>query len=742
MQALLLSLALALQTAPIQRDAYGVPLVTAATEQEAFYHFGRAVAEDRLWQMEMSRRAARARLAEVLGPSALASDRSVVKTGYTDTEIQRQIDLMPARVRTLFREYARGVNDTIAARKSAGALPPGYAANGFEPEPWEPLDSAAIAINLLRQFGRGGAGELRNYALLLYLQGQPCKERVFDVLDDLAWQNDPDSVPTVMSEDDPLRASHPTFAAPTRAQTEAHVKALPPTNLLELFPAIQLAIGQDAEVIAEKLGVPHKVGSYAVVVSPQRSKTGLALLLTAPQMGHTDPSVVHEVAISCPTIKVAGIDVPGVPAVVIGNTPTFAWGLTSGVADIEDVFYSMLADEDTYRYGTEDRKLTKIQRAIKVKGADPVTVDVVRTHHGPVLLNSRAGKCVYSVQSSFWGREMSGIAALFDLYDAKSGRDIEDVISRVPVTFNFFYATTRGEYGYRYAGLVPLRAKGYDPRFPTPSDPSTEWQGYVATTMMPRTSSAKSGVIANWNNKPVSWWPNLDTPVWGSPFRNEALLASLPAGKLGRFDLERAAWEIARRETTSVGAFSEAFRTALNGQLDGNEALRHLAAFDLWDTEGAIGATVYDEAVKELREELFRPSVGMFVQPSIFEQVLQPAVIKKALEGKTKFDYLAGRNTVELIATAANNAVSNLKQRLGDDLTTWGYKPGPINVKGQRPIPYNNRGTYIQITELGPVPVARSVASPGASESGEHSADQADLARAWLYKPVWPLKPD
>ena len=740
MHVLLVSLVLALQPAPIQRDSYGVPLVTAATEQEAFYHFGRAVAEDRLWQMEMSRRLARGRLAEALGATGLPSDRSVAKTGYTDEEVQRQVDAMPARVRTLFTEYARGVTDTMAARKTAGTLPPGYATNGFEPEPWTPLDSAAIAINLLRQFGRGGAGELRNYALMLYLRNQPCKDKIYDVLDDLAWQNDPASVPTVNPNEDPLADNHPRFPTVSRAHTESHVNGLPPTNLLELMPAIQLSTGEASDLIAADFGVPYKVGSYALVVGPERSKTGYPLLLSAPQMGHSDPSVIHEVAIDCPTIKVAGINVPGVPAVVIGHTPDMAWGLTSGVADIEDVYYSPLTDPDTYKFGSEDRKLTKIKRTIQIKGGTTETVEVLRTHYGPVILNSRVGKCVYSVQSSFWGREMGGIVALLDLYTASTTRDIDTAISRVPVTFNFFYATTRGEFGYRYAGLVPVRASGYDPRFPLPGVPETAWQGFISASQMPQVQSPKSGLIANWNNKPASWWPNLDTPAWGAYFRNEVLLGSLPEGKLGRFDLEQAAWQIARKETTSSGAFIGDFRAVLEAQVrlgTDSSLTRYLATFDGWDVDGSIGATIYDEAVKELRKELFVPATGGFIQPAIFEQVLQPTVIRNALIGKTKYDFLAGRNAVQILTSAMEKAVANLTAVRGEDPSRWAYRPGAISVRGQATIPYINRGTYIQVIELSPRPFGRSVASPGVSEAGDHSADQADLARAWGYKPMW-----
>ncbi|MCH8276094.1 MAG: CocE/NonD family hydrolase [Bacteroidetes bacterium] len=141
--------------------------------------------------------------------------------------------------------------------------------------------------------------------------------------------------------------------------------------------------------------------------------------------------IPHITAVKVPTLNVAGMDVPGVPAVIVGHTPDLAWGLTSGVADIEDVFFSRLAEDDTYLYGEEERALIHSERTILVKGSDPVTVDVVRTHHGPVILTSRAGNAVFSVQSSFWNRELGGIAALFDLYGARGSGDVERFIAHI-----------------------------------------------------------------------------------------------------------------------------------------------------------------------------------------------------------------------------------------------------------------------------------------------------------------------
>jgi penicillin G amidase len=185
----MLSLALALlQTGPIVvRDDYGVPMVRAAGWDDAFRGLGRAVAEDRLWQMETSRRTASGRMAEIVGPAGLPADQETRQSGYTQAELQGMFDALPDNARAAFTAYAEGVNDTIRARTQAGTLPKGYAESGLAPEPWSVLDSCAIGVMMGRLFGTGGAGELRNLALATYLQSQPCKPRFLDVFDDLGW---------------------------------------------------------------------------------------------------------------------------------------------------------------------------------------------------------------------------------------------------------------------------------------------------------------------------------------------------------------------------------------------------------------------------------------------------------------------------------------------------------------------------------------------------------------------------
>src|SRR5690606_38135642 len=143
-------------------------------------------------------------------------------------------------------------------------------------------------------------------------------------------------------------------------------------------------------------------------------------------------------------------------------------------------------------------------------------------------------------------------------------------------------------------------------------------------------------------------------------------------------------------------------------------------------TDGSIPAALYDSTVDEIRKLIFEKPLGNFTSESLFKTVIQPTRIVDALNRKTKVRY-SSEAPLALVQQAIRNVVSRPVRP---------YVPGSIQVPDFRPIPYIKRGTYIQITELGAILRARSIASPGIAESGPHAFDQVDLARAWMYKPM------
>ncbi len=742
----------------VVRDEYGVPHIKAPTEEQAWYEAGYEVARDRLWQMEQSRRLARGKMAEVFGARFAASDTDILKSGYTDDEMQRQFEAMSQRAKTAIEAYARGVTDF----EKAGPLPAGYAQAGFKPEPWTVLDSIAISIRLFQQFGRGGAGEIRNMALVGYLQGRKeTRDRFLDVIDDFAWQNDPTATCTITPGDDPLAKDHPTFPSFDRATTIKHLAMLPKMGLLELLPGIRLSTNEDSKKIAEMVSAPYKWGSYAVVVGPQRSLTGAPILLSAPQMGHRQPSILHEMSVDAPGLTAVGVDVPGVPGVIIGKTNRLAWGLTSGVADTDDIFFSHADGSDGYTYGTQHLKLEVVSRSLKVKGEPDRTVTQTRTRFGPVVIQNKSW--ILSRRSSYWMREMLSFDSVFSLYSASTAEEIDKATQSSPMSFNFFWATPK-HFGYRYAGAMPIRAEGLDPRFPTPGEPEYEWKGFIPPDQMPHVIDPKSGLLANWNNKPVSWWPNMDTPVWGRIFRNSAVLRALDKNQLNEQDVEMVAWTIARTDFTwpyfkpfidaEVKKYSQAiapqgdYRGLYANTLPGypdfvkagepvfiNAAASALAAFDGRLLAGSRGAAAYLAFMDALQDELFLPTTGNFTSNDNFRQIAQPTLMLKALERKTKVDYLGRRTVSEVVTAAITKCGDSLTKQFGLNPADWRYSPPGIKWGEEPLVPYSNRGTMIQVIDLSTMS-GRNIVPPGVAESGEHAFDQVPNARAWVLKPM------
>lgn len=739
MTAVLLSALLASQ-GTIVRDSYGVPTIRANTIEDAFRLAGEAAAQDRLWQMEMSRRSARGTLAEVRGSRFIGSDTETRQSGYTDAELRQQVEAMGPNAAAAWRAFAQGVNTNIARRKASNALPEGYETYNFEPESWTIEDSAAIAVMMARRFGFGGAGELRNYAFLTYLRGQKAANQATDVLLDIAWWNDPRAVPTLRQADDPQAQTHLAFPEPTRQVTDAHIAELPKANLLELAGAIRLASADESTRVAQSLNVPYKTGSYAMVVHGSKTKNGKPIMLGAPQMGHSMPSIIFEQAIETPTLKVRGLSVPGIPGVLLGRTPEFSWTLTSGAADLADIFFFPKTSDTEYKFGAETRTITPITSTLKVKDGADVTVTQKRTHWGPVILDSRAGNAFYVQRSSIWMRELVGFGKLLELQTAKDGGAIRKALNGIPLSFNFFYATAKGEIGWRFCGNIPLRAPGTDPRFPTPGLPKNDWRGMIPAAKMPFSVNPRSGQFTNWNNKPVDWWPNYDTPIWGELFRieslNDALQQSVREVGTTPEALVRTSEAISRSDQASHNRFLPSLMTALRAQPPTDplqiEAIRELEKASPFRRAGQIGPRIYDETVGMMQEILFTPLVGNAL--GNLRIVAQPTLMMNALAGKTRVDYLAGRDPQELWRQAFFAACAKLTKQAGPSVSDWGFVSDQIRYGDLPGIPFLSRGTYIFTMDWSEPNAFKAVAGPGQAESGPHSTDQAALVRSWTFR--------
>jgi len=131
----------------IYRDDYWVPHIFAETNRGLFTAYGYTVAQDRLWQLEANRRAARGRLAEIFGSSSLVADRSARTLGYTDAELDQQFARLSSAEQEVYSAYVDGINryiTEVVRPDPATKLP--FEFHSLElgvPAPWTTRDAVA-----------------------------------------------------------------------------------------------------------------------------------------------------------------------------------------------------------------------------------------------------------------------------------------------------------------------------------------------------------------------------------------------------------------------------------------------------------------------------------------------------------------------------------------------------------------------------------------------------------------------
>jgi acyl-homoserine lactone acylase PvdQ len=463
----------------ITRDAYGVPNIRAGNDPDLWFGVGYAIAQDRLVQLELFRRATRGRLAEVLGPTRLNSDIVARRDYYRPAELQRMLNKLPAALRARFGAYADGVNAYLAVVKANPALrPQEFALLQLEPAPWTALDSAAIGVQLARTIPSGDGRELENWTALRKLG-----TKRFNALMPLRRSGQVTTVPAA-------NGAFPSTPGRSRKDEKAGFKR-----------SIRFLRGQRPPKAPIAAAALVHGGSDAWAVRG----SGRAWLFTGPQLGFQIPEQLAEFEVHRPGLDARGVTPPGLPVVGIGRNDHIAWGLTSGSSDDDDLYAERLAGSERYRYKGRVRKMDCRTETFKVAGKKAVKRRLCRTVHGPV--QARSGKrTAWARKYAIWNHEIDTLAGVSDLNEADSVADADRAIAKVTWNENAMVADDQGNIGWWHPGRLALRPKRWDERLPYPGDGSAEWRGLLRVSQRPHVINPAQGWLANWNNAPSVGW--------------------------------------------------------------------------------------------------------------------------------------------------------------------------------------------------------------------------------------------
>jgi penicillin amidase len=416
--------------ASIERDARGIPVITAASRADLAFALGFAHAQDRFFQMDLSRRLAAGELSELFGAVALKSDRRTRRFGFRAVA-RRVVEAAPDAERTVVDAYTRGVN---AGLGSLHARPWEYLLLRVRPRPWLPEDSVLVVHSMWWQLQYGS------------LRGELDRRRLERAA---AARGDPAGAHALIAF---IYAGHSGWDTPNYSAEAPCVQAACTDSagvLTQSFPA-QLHFAGAAE---GPVGEPTAPGSNSWAVAGIHTRSGVALIANDMHLDLGVPAIWYPARLRVtgnPALDITGVTLPGTPAVAAGSNGQVAWGFTNSYGDFSDARWAKCASAD---YGVR-------REHIAVKGAEEVEVTYRDVGAGVVLdgedyaADVASGDCL---QAAWLATRPE--ATNFALLSLENARGIDDVLELAPLVGipgqNIVIGDSRGRIAWTLLGRVP-----------------------------------------------------------------------------------------------------------------------------------------------------------------------------------------------------------------------------------------------------------------------------------------------
>ena len=643
----------------VLRDKWGIAHIYASNQHDLFFAQGVIASQDRLFQMEVWKRAGQGRLSEILGPSALPRDISARALKYRG-DMQQEFASYSPDTQAILTAFTDGINAYIATLNAArgGHMPLEFRLAGFVPDSWRPED----CLNRMAAFSMTGnaVNELASARALTELG----PERAAMVLE----------------------FSPPVVLAPVAG---VDLSGLSPELLRNL-------IGSDQRI--DFPGRPRE-GSNNWTISGALTASGKPLLANDPHRVLALPSLRYMVHLVAPGWDVIGAGEPGLPGVALGHNQNIAWGFTIFGLDQQDLYVEQLNPGNAREYRTEAGWVPMLIRREKflIKGAAAETVDLEFTRHGPVLWKD--GKRALALRWVGSEPGTAGYLASLAIDRAQNWRQFEEAVARWKVpSENIVYADRAGNIGEHSVGLAPIRS--WTGLLPMPGVGDYSWSGFVPVSKLPRSFNPAEGFVATANHKMIpDHYPYNVGFEWESPYRFERIRSVIESAHRAQHKLTIADSEALQNDVVSLPA------RALQGLVQASAVHENpeLTEFLRWDGELARAsreAALYEVWMKQVRLALARKISEKY---SDHFANLTPHAVLSLLANPSPVlfgaDPIVTRDALLVDGLAAGR--QELAQGLGPDSSRWSW--GNLHTIYFRH-PLAQEPSAGELLDLGPLP--------------------------------------
>jgi len=638
----------------IVRDSNSMPYIYAQSMQDALRAQGFVTGQDRLFQLEVAKRAASGQLAEVLGAGdndvILNLDREARTIGFTRVAARQEAILSPQSRATL-DIYLDGLNSYI--RDHSNTHPMEFGLAGFEPETWSKADLLSVAFFL----GWGSAANF-NAELIAHEIIQVVGEERFSEI------------------------------APLAINPDAQSNSNNPQTALRPLPRWK---GQTAKIASwSKDGWREQGhgGSNNWAVSGMKAGQNAAIVTNDPHLdARLLPGPWHPIGIITPDHRIVGVSA-GLPGISIGRNQHIAFGVTNAYADAIDLYVETIDPQnpDNYLEGTTSIPLTKITEIIRVKddtakgGMREEKLLVRATKRGPLITDHKediSGDAHLSVRwatAEYLSPEL-GVDTL--MLSTNLEEALEAVANIRIVSLNFVMGDVSGRVARRASGAAPIRLRG-DGMTPFPvTDGNDNWAGPIPGDQMPSEIDPERGWTGTANHLTApDDYPYIYTTYASPPYRYRRIKEVMSAPQVSA----QQSWD-AQYDTLNLLArdLSPIFAEALSDA--DYEGLREVGSilqeWDHRDETDALAPTLFQEIIRQLARLTVQDELGpkasaaylsnWYVWQNRFDAMVQEGTSAWFDDVRTP----AKEDRRIMIQRAATVALEMLEKRYGKYRSQW-----------------------------------------------------------------------
>ncbi|MBX3008933.1 MAG: penicillin acylase family protein [Melioribacteraceae bacterium] len=664
----------------VYRDSSAIPLIVALNDEDAAFGIGYVHAQDRLFQMDVARRAGEGRLSEIFGTSTLSFDK-MFKTIGIYNNVKNNYDRLNPLTKKILKSYADGVNHFIKENK--GKYQPEFGILGYEPYNWKPEHSLVIGKLLGWELNISWWTDVAFSAIIQKIGEEKARQLLPDF---------PQNAPTII---------------PSEFKNIATIK----TEIINTDRKFREFTGF----------IGTHIGSNNWVVNNSMSSSAKPIVANDPHLAFSAPGKWFFIMVSSPTWKVEGFSLPGIPAVIIGKNQNISWVVTNVMADDAD-FYAEQIDTSGTKYLIDGnwRNLKSRKEIIKVKNGGDELLDIRENHRGPLITDSHPYNVLYpgSKNNAALSMRWTGLEFSDDLFSllminkASNWEEFKLALSHFTVPGqNFVYGDNKNNIGYICASKLPVRSNASPTLVYNGTTSSNDWKGFVPYGEMPILFNPAQNFIASANNKTLKNFPHHISNLWEPSSRIERitqLLSSKSKHNVKDFKTYQNDL-ISPYSQKIIGFIKPAFQ---NVRINDNNLRDVIKLLDSWNYEMNSGSqlpAIYNVFLKFLIKNIFEDELGK----ELFSQYVFVANVpyRKLLEilEANSSTFLDNINTAEIetrdeiIRNSLSEATTYLEKHFGKNIADWQW--GNLHTVTFKHM-FSGKSDFLdKIINIGPYPI-------------------------------------